>query len=174
MAHPIKHFITITKHRNKVIAHCAKAGIFWQGLKHDLSKYSPTEFIPGAKYYQGTRSPNERERELLGCSKAWMHHKGRNRHHYEYWSDYNPKTKSIESVEMPVRFVIEMFCDRVAASKIYNGKNYKDSDPYAYFCRIKGKNRLHSNTEALLEKLLVMLKDKGEKETFDYIKKMKK
>ena len=174
MAHPIKHFITITKHRHKVIAHCAKAGILWQGLKHDLSKYSPAEFIPGAKYYQGSRSPNEREREVLGCSKAWMHHKGRNRHHYEYWNDYNPKTKSIESVEMPVRFVIEMFCDRVAASKIYNGKNYKVSDPYIYFLRIKGKNRLHSNTEALLEKLLVMLKDKGEKETFDYIKKMKK
>lgn len=174
MAHPIKHFITITKHRHKVIAHCAKAGILWQGLKHDLSKYSPSEFIPGAKYYQGSRSPNEREREVLGCSKAWMHHKGRNRHHYEYWNDYNPKTKSIENVEMPVRFVIEMFCDRVAASKIYNGKNYKDSDPYIYFLRIKGKNRLHPNTEALLKKLLLMLKDKGEKETFDYIRKMKK
>ncbi|MBQ1815356.1 MAG: catalase, partial [Ruminococcus sp.] len=78
MAHPIKHFITITKHRHTVIVHCKKAGILWQGLRHDLSKYSPTEFIPGAKYYQGTRSPNELERELLGYSRAWMHHKGRN------------------------------------------------------------------------------------------------
>ena len=49
MAHPIKHFVTITKHRNKVVVHCFKAGIGWQGLFHDLSKYSPTEFIPGAK-----------------------------------------------------------------------------------------------------------------------------
>ena len=92
-----------------------------------MSKYSPTEFIPGAKYFQGTRSPNEKERELYGYSQAWLHHKGRNRHHYEYWNDYNPKTKQIENVEMPVKYVIEMFCDRVAASKIYNGKNYTDA-----------------------------------------------
>lgn len=122
MAHPIKHFRTITRHRHKVIANCARAGILRQGLIHDLSKYSPTEFILGAKYFQGTRSPNEKERELYGYSQAWMHHKGRNRHHYEYWNDYNPKTKQIENVEMPVKYVIEMFCDRVAASKIYNGK----------------------------------------------------
>lgn len=114
MAHPIKHFRTITRHRHKVIANCARAGILRQGLIHDLSKYSPTEFIPGAKYFQGTRSPNEKERELYGYSQAWMHHKGRNRHHYEYWNDYNPKTKQIENVEMPVKYVIEMFCDRVA------------------------------------------------------------
>ena len=170
MAHPIKHFRTITKHRHKVIANCAKAGILWQGLRHDLSKYSPTEFIPGARFFQGTRSPNEREREIYGCSLAWMHHKGRNRHHYEYWNDYNPKTKQIENVEMPVRYVIEMFCDRVAASKIYNGKEYKDSDPYTYFLRIKGKHRMHPNTEELLDKLLVMLRDEGEEKTFAYIK----
>ena len=99
MAHPIKHFRTITRHRHKVIANCARAGILRQGLIHDLSKYSPTEFIPGAKYFQGTRSPNEKERELYGYSQAWLHHKGRNRHHYEYWNDYNPKTKQIENVE---------------------------------------------------------------------------
>lgn len=174
MGHILKHFKTITKHRHKVIANCAKAGILWQGLRHDLSKYSPTEFIPGAKYYQGTRSPNERERELYGYSRAWMHHKGRNRHHYEYWNDYNPQTRQIENVEMPVKYVIEMFCDRVAASKIYNGKDYKDSDPYTYFLRIKGKNRMHPKTEALLNELLEMLRDEGEEKTFAYIRKIKK
>ncbi len=174
MAYPIKHFLTITKHRHKVIANCARAGILWQGLMHDLSKYSFAEFVPGAKFFQGTRSPNEREREIYGCSRAWMHHKGRNRHHYEYWNDYNPKTKQIENVGMPVKYVIEMFCDRVAASKIYNGKSYRDSDPFEYFGRIRGKHRMHPNTEALLEKLLIMLRDEGEEKTFAYIRTLKK
>ena len=174
MGHPIKHFMTITKHRHRVIAHCAKAGILWQGLRHDLSKYTPTEFIQGAKYYQGTRSPNEQEREEYGFSLAWMHHKGRNRHHFEYWNDYNPQTRCIENVEMPLRFVIEMFCDRVAASKIYNGEKYTDADSYTYFLRIKGKHRMHPNTEELLEKLLIMLKDEGEEKTFKYIRGLKK
>ena len=172
--HPIKHFKTITKHRHKVIYHCAKAGILWQGLFHDLSKYTLTEFIPGAKYYIGTRSPNEIERETFGYSTAWIHHKGRNRHHFEYWTDISPKTHLYEPVKMPLRFVKEMFCDRVAASKIYQGENYTDSHPIEYFIRGKAKRFIHKETSELLEKLLTMLAEKGEKETFEYIRSLKK
>lgn len=168
------HFRTITKHRHKVIAHCFKAGIGWQGLRHDLSKYSPTEFLAGAKYYQGTRSPNEAEREAYGYSKAWLHHKGRNRHHFEYWFDYNPATKRNQPVKMPLKYVIEMFCDRVAASKIYQGKNYTDRHPLDYFLKAKANRIIHSETSDFLESLLVMLVEKGEKETFQYIKVYKK
>ena len=127
------HLNTIMRHRRKVILHCAKAGILYRGLLHDLSKYSPTEFIPGVRHFIGTRSPNEGERTLKGYSEAWMHHKGRNRHHFEYWTDYNPETKVVSPVKMPVVFVKEMFCDRVAASKVYQGKNYTDEHPYKYF-----------------------------------------
>ncbi len=170
----LKHFITITKHRHKVIAHCFRAGIGWQGLFHDLSKYTPVEYLAGAKYYQGNRSPNEKERELFGFSAAWMHHKGRNKHHFEFWTDYNPKTKQVEPIEMPIKYVIEMFCDRVAASKTYQGENYTDSHPLDYFLKGKATRFIHKNTSDLLEKLLVMLNDKGEKETFLYIKNMQK
>ncbi len=168
------HFRTITKHRHKVISHCFKAGIGWQGLRHDLSKYSPTEFFAGAKYYQGTRSPNEAERETYGYSKAWLHHKGRNRHHFEYWFDYNPKTRRNEPVKMPLNYVIEMFCDRVAASKIYQGKNYTDRHPLDYFLKAKANRVIHAETSDFLESLLTMLAEKGEKTTFEYIKTFKK
>ena len=174
MAHPIKHFITITKHRHVVIKHCRKAGILWQGLRHDLSKYTPTEFIPGAKYYTGTRSPNEGERELFGYSLAWIHHKGRNKHHFEYWSDYSPASKVVEPVEMPLKYVAEMFCDRVAAGKIYNGDKYTDSSPIEYFMRAKGRRVIHPKTSDLLEELLTMLSEKGEDYTFNYIRELLK
>lgn len=164
------HFRTITRHRHKVMQHCFRAGIPWRGMLHDLSKYSPTEFIPGAKYYQGTRSPNEKERELFGYSLAWMHHKGRNRHHFEYWFDYNPETKLNEPVKMPLKFVVEMFCDRVAAGKIYQGKSYTDRSPLEYFLRGKDRRRIHPETSQMLEKLLTMLAEDGEKATFVYIK----
>ena len=164
------HFKTITKHRHKVIVHCAKAGILGQGLLHDLSKYSPTEFIPGAKFSTGKRSPNEGEREAYGYLKAWLHHKGRNRHHFEYWMDYDPKTKMLSPVKMPLKYVAEMFCDRVAASKIYLGKDYKDSDPLDYFAHAKNKRIIHPETSAFLEMLLKMLVEKGEDETFKFLK----
>ena len=170
MAHPFLHFHTITKHRHRVIAHCFRAGIGGQGLFHDLSKYSFVEFLPGAKYYQGSRSPNERERELFGYSSAWLHHKGRNRHHFEYWNDLNPKTKMYEPVKMPIRYVKEMFCDRVAASKIYQGDAYVDSHPLAYFERGNARAKMHPDTADLLEAWLKMLAEKGEAHTFDYIK----
>ena len=82
-----RHFCTITKHRNLVRKHCFKIGLYRQGLTHDLSKYSPEEFWTGVRFYQGNRSPNAAEREVLGFSKAWLHHKGRNKHHFEYWID---------------------------------------------------------------------------------------
>ena len=168
------HLNTIMSHRRKVICHCAKAGILWRGLLHDLSKYSPTEFIPGVRHFVGTRSPNEGERAIKGYSAAWMHHKGRNRHHFEYWTDYNPETKLMSPVKMPIVFVKEMFCDRVAASKVYQGKNYIDEHPYKYFAPGKVRRSIHPETSDLLESWLLMLKEKGEKETFRHIKSVKK
>lgn len=173
MGSVIGHFKTITRHRHMVIKHCARAGILFQGLFHDLSKYSPTEFIPGAKYYQGNRSPNEAEREEYGYSLAWMHHKGRNRHHFEYWTDYSPKTKRMEAVKMPLRYVKEMFCDRVAASKIYLGDSYNDGAPLAYFQKGRSHRLINEETADLLEKLLTMLKEEGEDKTFQFIRSLK-
>ncbi len=174
MAHPFRHFATITRHRHCVIAHCFRAGIGFQGLFHDLSKYSPIEFLTGARYYQGTRSPNEKERELYGYSAAWLHHKGRNRHHFEYWNDLNPATKRYEPVPMPLRFVKEMFCDRVAASKIYQGKNYEDGHPLAYFLRGNARLYMHKDTADLLESWLRILAEQGETAAFAHIRKTRK
>ncbi len=164
--HPIRHFRTITRHRHKVIANCFRAGIGWQGLFHDLSKYSPTEFWPGARYYQGTRSPNEIEREKYGYSPAWLHHKGRNRHHFEYWTDYNPAERRVMPVKMPLRYVAEMFCDRVAASKIYQGATYTQMHPLEYYLRGKPRRVIHPQTAALLEEWLTCLAQEGEDAAF--------
>ena len=167
----IKHIKTVTRHRALVCKHCFKAGIYFQGLTHDLSKFSPEEFWVSCRMYQGTRSPNEAERELKGYSSAWIHHKGVNKHHFEHWTDYNPVTKKVEPVKMPIEYVIEMFCDRVAASKVYMGKNYNDSCPLEYFEHAKGRRIIHPETSDLLEKLLIMLAENGEDYTFAYIRR---
>lgn len=170
----IGHFRTITKHRHAVIRNCRRAGILWQGLRHDLSKYSPTEFIPGVKYYVGTRSPNELERMDKGYSAAWLHHKGRNRHHFEYWSDYNPVERRVSPVKMPLRYVIEMVCDRMAASKIYLGDKYTDASALEYFVHGKSHRVIHPETSDLCERLLTMLADEGEEKTFAYMRRLLK
>ena len=171
-----KHFRTITRHRHLVIRHCWKAGIFWQGLRHDLSKYSPTEFLPGARYYQGNRSPNEKEREVLGYSVAWMHHKGRNKHHFEYWNDYNPKEKRVMPVKMPARYLAEMFCDRLAASKVYAGDQYQQDRSLRYFQNSNARKRgmLHPETEAKLMELLEILAQQGEEAAFAAVRELVK
>ena len=173
MAHFFAHLHTITKHRRLVIRHCFKAGIGWQGLFHDLSKYGPTEFFAGVKYYQGNRSPNEKEREENGYSLAWMHHKGRNRHHFEYWNDLNPATKLYEPVKMPLRYVKEMFCDRLAASKTYKGKDYNNHESLEYFRRGNARKKMHPETADLLEKWLTILSEEGEDAAFEAIRNTK-
>ena len=170
MAHPIKHFITITHHRHKVIAHCFRVGIGWQGLGHDLSKYSLAEFVPGAKYYQGTCSPGEAQRESEGYSDMWLHHQGRNKHHYEYWFDYVPAARAYAAVKMPVRYVAEMFCDRMAACKTYQKEKYTDESALNYFMRGQARSRMHPETAALLESWLRTLAEKGEGEAFAAVK----
>ncbi len=169
-----KHFRTITRHRHAVIRHCFRAGIPWRGLLHDLSKYNPAEFFVGVKYYKGSKSPNEGEREAYGYSKAWIHHKGRNRHHFEYWTDYDRITRMMSPVKMPLVFVKEMFCDRVAASKIYQGKNYTPSHPLAYFNRGIANRAIHPETSLLLEGWLRTLASDGEKAAFRAIRECKK
>ena len=152
--------------------HCFRLGLYWQGLTHDLSKYSPAEFLPGIRYYQGNRSPNDAQRSDMGYSSAWMHHKGRNRHHFEYWTDYDPKGNGIVGVEMPPQFVAEMFCDRVAACKVYRGKQYTQADPYEYF--LLGQKKylmMHPATAALLGEMLLILKEQGEDAAFRHIRK---
>ena len=169
-----QHFHTITEHKIMVARHCFKVGMSWQGLTHDLSKYSPSEFWQGVKYYQGTRSPNAAEKEEKGYSSAWLHHKGRNKHHFEYWTDVSTAENNwkIVGVKMPVNYLAEMVMDRIAASKIYQGKNYTDAAPYTYFSRNKEFIVMHPETKACLDKILLMLKEKGERKTFAYIRKL--
>ncbi|MDO4280328.1 MAG: DUF5662 family protein [Peptococcaceae bacterium] len=174
MFHPIKHFLVVHRHRKLVFRHCRMAGIPLQGLLHDLSKYSPQEFIPGAHYYLGYKSPNVREREVKGYSAAWMHHKGRNKHHFEYWVDYQIASRRSGPVKMPDRYVIEMFCDRVAASKVYQGDNYTDQKPLEYFETGFAKNFMHPETARVLETWLKMLARDGEVKTFAYIRANRK
>ena len=166
------HLSTINHHKMEVMRLCFKVGLYKQGLMHDLSKYSPKEFISGVVFYTGDKSPNTTERRVTGKSEAWLHHKGRNRHHFEYWIDYGQEPGSaMQGMKMPVKYVVEMFCDRVAASKIYNGASYTDADSIEYYYREKSR-RLHPDTAKDIELLLNMLKDKGEKETFRYIRKV--
>ena len=168
----LQHFKTITYHKYLVMKGCFAVGLYRQGICHDLSKYSWTEFRVGAKYYQGNRSPNNAEREDIGYSSAWLHHKGRNRHHYEYWVDYS--TQSIEGgmapVPMPRKYVAEMVMDRIAACKTYQGAAYTDASALQYLDRAQESRLVHPNTMKRLRFLLTMLAEQGEPATFRFMR----
>ena len=167
---PWQHFKTITKHKLLVMEGCFQVGLYLQGLLHDLSKYSPAEFWVGARYYQGTKSPNAAERAEKGYSEAWMHHKGRNRHHYEYWTDMSRETGRYESIPMPRNYLVEMVMDRRAACKVYEGENYTPASALNYLLRSREKSLMHPQTVRELTYILTMLRDEGENVTFRYLR----
>lgn len=173
MSHPIKHFITITKHRHLVMKLCFKMGLYKQGLLHDLSKYSYTEFSNSAKYYVGTYSPTISERKEKGYSDIWMHHKGRNKHHYEYWFDFSNVEKKYVPIKIPIQYVKEMICDRIAASKVYLKDKYTKSSALEYFNRTYDRHEMHPETSELLKSWLELVSEKGEDEAIKIIKKVK-
>ncbi len=169
------HLSTILRHKRLVLKHCFAVGLYAQGIRHDWSKYSFAEFWTGVRYYNGRFSPNRTEKQLYGYSAAWLHHKGRNKHHLEYWIDNAPSgDRKMCGMQMPYRYVAEMFCDRVAACENYNRGQYTDADAWNYYLRSRDCYMLHPKTREQLETLLMMLRDKGEKATFAYLKEQVK
>ena len=168
-----KHLKTICAHRRQVRKNCFRMGLYWQGLTNDLSKFSWAEFRIGAKYFMDDQSPHNGERAEYGYSTAWLHHKGRNKHHLEYWLDYDVKgDHRIAGMRMPEKYVAEMVADRIAASKIYKKEKYTDASPLEYYMQKRDYHILHPQTKALLEQLVNMLAEQGEDETFRYIREV--
>ena len=165
------HFITITNHKLLVMKSCFKVGLYKQGLLHDLSKYNPVEFFAGIKYYNGSISPNGIQKKQEGLSEAWLHHKGRNKHHFEYWIDYGIKeSEGLKGMNMPTKYVVEMFIDRMSASKNYSKEKYTQRSALEYYEARKDYYILHPESRELLEFLLDKLCDEGEENTLKYIK----
>ena len=172
--HIFRHFAMIMKHKHYVFVHSCKAGIPWRGLWHDMSKFHPTEFFVSAKYYTGKGSPINEERRENGYSKAWMHHSKHNKHHFEYWTDPAPSEPVPIKIKMPLVYMIEMYCDMLAANKAYKRKAHKDTDAIEYFYKTGMNERMHPESAELLKSLFEMLAEKGEKETFRYLRQLRR
>lgn len=147
----IKHFHLITKHKLLVLKLCIKAGIPWRGLVHDLSKYSPTEFWESVKYYNGKKSPISVCKEKKGYSVAWIHHKGRNKHHVEYWTDYSIKHNPY--LIIPFKYACELVCDQQAAGMTYQGKDWNQEYELEYWNRVKNRFETNEKIKKFIERV---------------------
>ena len=157
-----KHFHIINKHRFLVFKLSCKAGIPWRGLVHDLSKYSPTEFFESIKYYTGDKSPIMGAKEDIGYSNAWLHHKGRNKHHLEYWidSDANPIVPVI-----PYKYIVEKVCDDLSAGMVYNGKKWKKDTQYNYYMKQRERVLVNPKIDDFLTEVYLQVKNNGVNKT---------
>ena len=147
----VKHFKLITYHKWLVFKLCCKIGEPWRGFMHDWSKYSWTEFGEGIKYYTGNHSPIIEAKKANGYSKAWLHHKGRNKHHLEYWLDENAPEKT---PIMPYKYAAEMICDKLAAGMAYQGKNFTKEYELEYWEEEKIKVRANEKMKNFVTEVL--------------------
>ena len=167
-----KHLKLIHTHRKYVRKACFKMGLHWQGLTHDLSKYSITE-LSICKYYSGTRSPHQNAREAIGYSPSWIHHYHTNKHHFQYWWDEDEEGKIIP-MRMPYKYLIESFCDMLGASKAYNSKNWEPQMLLTYWdTKCVGKRIMHDSSISTLNYLIHRLVDFGEQDFYVWYKKNK-
>ena len=156
----LNHLKTICRHKAVVYRECKACGITWQGIIHDLSKFSMVEFLPSAKYFQGNKSPIEVEKAKIGYSIAWLHHKGHNKHHWEWWTDFDNQGQVIAN-KIPFNYVVEMVCDWIGAGMVYSGEKWTQDEPLNYYNKVRVGRYFHSDTEALLLRFLETIKDKG-------------
>lgn len=143
------HFKTICKHKRWVAHYCFMSGLYKQGIFHDMSKFSPTEFIESARYYQGNRSPIDACKEEKGYSEAWFHHRGRNKHHWEYWID--DFSKGMVPKKMPFKYVLEMVCDYLGAGRAYMGKKFTIEAEYNWWLDRRKIVIMHEDTKRLVD-----------------------
>lgn len=164
-----KHFALIVRHKHRVLINCTRCGLFFRGLVHDLSKFSPEEFFESAKYFQGNRSPIGVCRRATGVSRAWLHHKGRNKHHIEYWLDPDAPETPI----MPYKYAVECVCDKLAATVTYRGKDYAPTAPLEHWERYGNKVAGNPKTMAFVDKVFHDVAEHGEKYVLNraYMKK---
>lgn len=158
-----KHFKTVCKHKAVVFKECKACGLIWRGIVHDLSKFSPVEFTASAKYFQGNRSPIEAEKDEIGYSEAWLHHKGHNPHHWEYWTDFGDDGEVLPA-KIPYNYVVEMVCDWIGAGMVYSKGKWKQSDPLDYYAKVRCMRHFHPETETLILGFLNCIKHRGLKE----------
>lgn len=159
-----KHLFTVIKHKAVVFKHCCKCGIFWQGIWHDMSKFSPTEFFESVKFYtDGTKSPLSTAREKQGYTTGWIHHKNRNKHHVEYWYDEQNKIQ----VAMPFKYVVESVCDKIAATKIYKKKNYTAQSVLDYWNKENEKQAMNTLIRNFFTSVFTDLVNYGEKQVLN-------
>ena len=174
MSNKSKHKKTIRMHRRYVRKMCWKMGLFWQGLVHDLSKYSREE-MSIAKYYSGTKSPHANCRDILGYSPSWLHHYHKNKHHWQFWLDIEDWPDKVTPIKMPYKYVIEMFCDFVGAGKAYSKGKWNQHMPLQYYKeKCEGKRLMHKDSEALLVDLLTRMNDYGEENFLKWYKTNRK
>ncbi len=166
------HLKTVHTHRKLVRQNCFACGLYKQGLLHDLSKYGLSELLPSTHYFQGYRSPYVKEKKVKGYSLGWLHHKGHNKHHWEYWWDIIGG--NWKPIMMPEEYVVESLCDRIAACKVYQKDQYKNSSAYEYFQMSNDGRYMHPCTATLMTRLLESIRDYGEAFTFKQIKNLRK
>lgn len=154
----LKHIKIILKHKWMVFKLCCKVGMPWRGLKHDMSKFSPTEFFESIKYYTGTNSPILGARTEKGYSETYLHHIGRNKNHLEYWLDF--ETKQIAPV-IPYKYVVETVCDDLAAGIVYNGKNWNNGTQYEYWKRKRQNIIINPKIDNFLTEVFLEVKENG-------------
>lgn len=156
-----KYFKIICKHKVAVYQECRACGITWRGITHDLSKFSRDEFISSAKYYCEDRSPHYGDAAENGYSLAWLHHKGCNKHHWEFWTDFDENDGSIKVNKIPYEYVVEMVCDWIGAGKVYNKDKWTQLSPLQYYNKVRSGRHFHLETEKLILKFLNTIASHG-------------
>lgn len=132
----------ILTHKYYVAKYCFQIGLYWQGITHDLSKFSYVEFSRAIKYWDDNISSLANECKILGYSQTFLHHRGRNPHHYEYW--IHSLDDGGVPAKMPKKYVLELICDYLAAARTYGADPRKE---YMWWSKLQSNMKIHKETK---------------------------
>ena len=155
----------VLRHKWWVLVYGLHFGVpLWRLIVHDASKFSAAEWGPYVRKFYGGSSPRDAtgayDQNAQGdeFKAAWRHHWTSNPHHWEFWAHMQHPLLTMpvpldDPWEMPETYVREMVADWHGA-----GRAQGKGDDVSAFYRANGpRMRLHPDTRALVERLLLLI-----------------
>ena len=148
----LRYLAYVLRHKRFVFKACFEYGLVWRGIKHDWTKFLPSEWFPYVEYFYGEKRPDlttgynhQLHQDDTAFNYAWNHHQKANSHHWQYYVlNYDDGRTMV--LQMPLLDMMEMVSD-------WRGAGMAQGYPktWEWYEKNKDKMQLHPVTRAWVE-----------------------
>ena len=147
----VDHIIDILMKKTYVLIYCFRIGLYWRGIKHDISRFSLIEFIYSIENYDPVEYPLDMRRRN-SISQAYIHYISKNDYTIEHWICND------EPCKMPFASASECIVHLIASERILAHFSFSYINVFKrYVTMIDNGLKIHPHTKKFIYYILADL-----------------